>query len=587
MTTYTRRFWGTRRRVARKYPLYKSVASTAYGNFRAAATNRDQSNVVLQGIISVPVKVTPASTATEFKYSASNGDAIGVSIWQALMSTQYFSYYKSMYDQVKLNGFRCKVIGNSASTLTLASGLSTVGTVIAVDRSGVDGYLSTDIEKPKDTDQNAWVRYMPYIVPTSNNPQVTEEGYERVSRILSYGSAKSKPWSPGNAYTQYVSAYARTAQEKQEWISTDKLFLSRMKHNAGASSAKGILYGFPCGVSNNGQPNDQHHIYTNDYIVYPYGNGRQCNWDPVVLVGVYNVALGDKDEVGVEQLFSFTLEFKVDVSFRGTRNGGLVKGPSNDVSTGEKMDTLVQTIPAGTTQSFTPALGYVWNQATITAGDPPQAGTIGINDANELLPGTTDVIPAATPNMFILEGNNVIKTIGPFPASPSFQNLSVRVKGSEYFPPLLLDITRNGTFTAESSFSGYTLNVNVPSTPTRIELTDFVYNNVTVPISGFTYHTSDRLEVQAQSIVFYVKISGPRYLVTVYEYEYTHTSSFMIPPFYYYVLENTPLTESIFLIKSGNLNVLRSDITQEDTIGTVDMEPLELFRSVFVINFPN
>lgn len=469
-----------RRRTLSLRSFRKSGSSTARrakGNIRASLQMRDQSNVTLQGIVQVPVSVSnlnnggdedrPISISGAY---ASTGNAVGISIWQLAFLSQFYNNYKNMYDQMKLNGFRCKILGNSASTLTMASGLSSVSVVTAFDRNGISG-VPFSATVPAD---NQSVR-SPYL-------NITGTSLAAVNQVLSYGSAKSKPWSPGNSFNQWISGYAQTAQETQQWISTDKLKASKLSTIVEEAARSRIWsLGYPSGLSNPGifdaDSRDPEAMDEGDGAKYSKTaqaiSSSPIYWDPVVLLGVYNVPRIQGNVA--DQVFTFTVEYKIDVSFRGTRSGTITDPTANRVEGTEIVQTLNVAVDPGEVVDIEPASGTVWNHAiiegnapdtrtlnlgTLHAGDvidrePPEGeyydrvvgeveaggaeilgldAAVGVNLAGELLPDTTRVWPDANANQFIFTPLGVDREVAlPVITGNTFpRTVRLKINAAEY-----------------------------------------------------------------------------------------------------------------------------------------------------------
>lgn len=453
-----------------------STARRAKGNIRASMQMRDQSNVTLQGIVQVPVNVTNlnAAPATDGAY-ANLGNAVGVSIWQLAFMSQFYNNYKNMYDQMKLNGFRCKILGNSASSVTMASGLSSVSVVTAFDRNGVQG--------------NPFVSTVPEVGSSARSSYLDLGGtaVAAVNQVLSYGSAKSKPWSPGNSFNQWISGYAQTAQETQQWIATDKLKTTTVSVTAdGENRIKTWNLGYPSGLSNPGlftaknvDPEAMDEYDANN----KYSKTAQAlaaspiYWDPVLLIGVYNVP-AIAAAVAANQTFTFTVEYKIDVSFRGTRSGTITNPAAERVEGTEILQTLNVAVDPGEVVNIEPTTGSVWNHAVIE-GNPPDSSTlnlgtlhagdvidrspplgeyynrviaqvdagdvdivadpVGVDNTGNLLPGTTDIWPGIAANSFIVTNDpdgrlfsTPLITGNKFP-----RQISIRINALEYLYPIL------------------------------------------------------------------------------------------------------------------------------------------------------
>ena len=273
-----------------------SITRRARGNYYAASKNTDSTNVTIQGITTLPIRVTTSNTTSV------NGEALGISVWQLLINSDFYANYATMYDELRMNGFRLKIIGNSAGTTVLASGLSSVGTVVALDRNGVRGKPAT-FRGGEDGAITA-------------NPFIELDETERSrswQQALSYGSAKIKSWSPGNAFQQWISANVSNMIEKAQYVKTQELTPSRVKTTgAGDGAQQQYIQGFPSGfVAGTGAT-----ALGNQFTKWT--GTSDISFDPVILLGVYNIP-NTQAGVATEQVFTFSIEFKVDVTFRGVR----------------------------------------------------------------------------------------------------------------------------------------------------------------------------------------------------------------------------------------------------------------------------
>lgn len=427
---------------------------------------RDQLNTTIQGILQVPIQVH-APDAAQYNNNtltyASSGDVVGFSIWQAIMSSQFYMNYKKMYDSVKLNGFRCKITGNSAASLTLASGLSSVTTAVAWDRNGISGLVFRQGAVP---DQAGTLPKTP--VPFMRPGTIANTGPARVNRLLSYGSVKQKPWSPGNAFTQYISGYAQTAQETQQWIPTEKLDVTYVSKQAGQNLQWHV--GFPSGLAYAG---DRLTSTVSDVSI-PYTGGSVA-FDPVVMLGVFDVPVANPAS---DPVFTFSVEYKVDVSFRGTRSGLAINmGAVPEEQMDQVLQTLSATVPSGETMNLVPDEGVLWNQATLVGGLPTVYERVGVDQVVPnpevvggytvtLLPHTTEVYGNdVAPEAFVITALPDTHWTPPPVVGPAYARTTVfyePVKQEPVYSPLERTFIANGHYTGNGVFSGYDLTVNVP-----------------------------------------------------------------------------------------------------------------------------
>lgn len=287
----------------------------AKGNMIASRQQRDSATVVLQGMVNVPITVTTQNTNP-----VSNGAVVGISMWQLLFNTKFWENYKDMWDQVKLMGFRCRIIGNSAASTVLASGLSSVGVVTAVDRTSIPGWITAPVFDTEEQEMNA---FKPAIVINPGSPGNNEN---MINTALSYGSCKTKNWSPGNAFYQWVSIYPSTLEEKESWIATNEAVVTGGRWKGSADNEQ-LIMGYPSGLEPASEERQLLSLGASGYV-----SGRKVGFNPVLFLGIYNIPQATG---AASQTFTFSLEYKIPCTFRGARSGNqdaaavrMVKGPS-------------------------------------------------------------------------------------------------------------------------------------------------------------------------------------------------------------------------------------------------------------------
>lgn len=330
--------------------MYKGgMKRRAIGNMMASKKGTDNSESVIQGMLNVPIVVDTTSSA-----NYSSGEVVAIPIWQLLFNSEYWPKMKDLWEQVKITGVRCKLLGNSAASTVLASGLSSVGVLVAMDRNGVDGVLASPTFQDDDlagTKRGAYIMYL-------NGSPATN-----VNKALAYGSCKTKNWSPGNAFYQWVSCYPSTMSEKDPWLNCDDGMPNiGIKGTTGSGTDTTYELGYPNGLTIISQ--DKYGGYNGAY--------RSFGFDPVLLIGVYNIPMVSSSSQ-LRQTFTFSLEFKIATCWRGPR------GQKTDIYNNIKLDPPEET-PRAITLNYTantPEGGDVqeglFNKVTVNVNVPTTA----------------------------------------------------------------------------------------------------------------------------------------------------------------------------------------------------------------------
>lgn len=330
--------------------MYKGgMKRRAIGNMMASKKGTDNSESVIQGMLNVPIVVDTTSSA-----NYSSGEVVAIPIWQLLFNSEYWPKMKDLWEQVKITGVRCKLLGNSAASTVLASGLSSVGVLVAMDRNGVDGVLAAPAFQDDDlagTKRGAYIMYL-------NGSPATN-----VNKALAYGSCKTKNWSPGNAFYQWVSCYPSSMSEKDPWLNCDDgLANIGIKGATGSGTDTTYELGYPNGLT----------LISQNKYNGVNGAYKSFGFDPVLLIGVYNIPMVSSSSQ-LRQTFTFSLEFKIATCWRGPR------GQKTDIYNNIKLDPPEET-PRAITLNYTantPEGGDVqeglFNKVTVNVNVPTTA----------------------------------------------------------------------------------------------------------------------------------------------------------------------------------------------------------------------
>lgn len=327
--------------------MYKGgMRGRAIGNMIASKKGTDCSETVIQGMVNVPIIVQTVTNATY-----SNGEVIAIPVWQLLFNSEYWPKMKDLWEQVKITGIQIKILGNSAASTVLASGLSSVGVLTAIDRNGVNGRLYSTLR----SDDKAGTKRGTYMMYLDGQPS------QNVNNALAYGSCKTKNWSPGNAFYQWINCYPSSMSEKDPWLNCDDgLATLAVKGGTGEQITDTFELGYPNGLT----------ILAQDKYGGSKGTYRSFDFDPVILLGVYNIPMVAANSTTLQQTFTFSLEFKLATVWRGPR------GQKTDISNNvmlEPPDPVAQAITLNYTAN-TPEGGDVheglFNKVTVNVNVP-------------------------------------------------------------------------------------------------------------------------------------------------------------------------------------------------------------------------
>ena len=311
------------------------LVSRAKRNRIAASEQRDATQVVLNQNFEL------SCGETMFDINGNNDPndfydtgTLAINIFEVLRRNQFFKEYTSLYDQVKIDSVKVKIIGvnwingnNNSSTDQKIQEYKTPKSYVVVtawDRSGIS---SNDIVKSTEIATIGGVQYQKPVM------------YINIGRkITSYSSALTKHLGPGSSYEIVRQCYPSASIEKEQYVSTD---LIKAQYNR--SNKEGFKYR----LYNNVQQGD-HKI--------PVGINQDSSlptnlledpaiaFKPTLLVNViagsapkviavnqYNneVDIDDEDAnevIGVNCIkpVTFSLEFNVIVTFRGLRYSRIV-----------------------------------------------------------------------------------------------------------------------------------------------------------------------------------------------------------------------------------------------------------------------
>lgn len=317
----------SRTRYYNRYRPYRSgLAARARNQQRAADQQRDSTTVVVNTNLSFDC----GQTMNEI-YSQRGDEGwydtgcMAINIYDVLKGSDYFQSFSPLYDQVKIDNVRAKIIATNWATSREANDEQKINEIIkarsyvivtAWDRSGI----SKDQIK---FDEN-W-----------NNGVQNRKFYCTIGKAIdSYSSAKTKHLGPGNAYEIVRQLYPENAFERSQFVSTSLLKSQQRRVNT-------EFFPYNC-FYKKVVPED---VNANGYIyeAYDFDTRYPTNlisdpavpFKPTLLVNVisgpspYVTNIKEKDPegfytlltVGVNKIkpVTFDVEFEITCTFRGLR----------------------------------------------------------------------------------------------------------------------------------------------------------------------------------------------------------------------------------------------------------------------------
>lgn len=317
----------SRTRFYNRYRPYRSnIASRARNQQRAADQQRDSTTVVINANTSFDC----GQTINEI-YTNKGDDGwfdtgcMAINIYDVLRNSEYFQNFSPLYDQVKIDNVRARIIATNWATSGAANDNEKINEIIkaksyvivtAWDRSGISKDQVVFDDKWDETVEN-------------------KKFYLKIGKdITTYSSAKTKHLGPGNAYEIVRQLYPENLMEKTQYVNTSLLKRQQVRVNT-------EYFPYNCffkkvvdeSVNSNGyvyEAYDFNTKYPSNLIADP-----AVPFKPTLLVNVisgpspYVTNIKQKDSEGFYTLLTigvnkikpvtFDVEFDITCTFRGLR----------------------------------------------------------------------------------------------------------------------------------------------------------------------------------------------------------------------------------------------------------------------------
>lgn len=317
-----------------------SVRSRARGNALAADQQRDLANVVINQDMTIHCGENMIDIeGLNFKEDFYDTGVTAINVFDVLLNNEFFNNYVTLYDQVKIDTVRAKIIGvnwisgkDSTNTNTNNNNNNNQDETYKTPRSYI---VVTAWDRTGLNDDQ--------VILKNNMVEVDGELYDQpclytnIGRNLSsYSSSMSKHLGPGSNYEIVRQLYPSTLAEKSQFISTSNLVFQQSEPDPTDFKMKLYkigqnIHGSNIPVDNNGDPLFHEPLKANygTFDAAVPNNLLQTSSIPFKPTLLVNVIAGNPPSVvaknnqfqGVNMIkpITFNIEFHVAVTFRGLR----------------------------------------------------------------------------------------------------------------------------------------------------------------------------------------------------------------------------------------------------------------------------
>ena len=307
----------------RSYPYFKKSSSSslvkrAKGNLTAAKKQNDTADFVIT--FTHGFAVTSATNADALDHNINSSGYI-LNIWDLLAKAPNFQAFKSMYDQVRINGVQIKLQSSNA-TVSTANLNQVYDIYTAWDINGIDDdkiKVFTELVNPDEQDADA----SSHVNPTSVMVDIGEE-------IATYGSAVKMQLNPFQRWSQNRSIYPSNMVEKTQFVSTESIKEWHEPFNPSSCSFElggeiknrlaDVAYADVETLFNNYVNNSDNPAVFSSNGKYPF--------KPTLLVNAFSTGYNQENNPSSVNCFNkvtsgaklfFTAEVKVPCTFRGLK----------------------------------------------------------------------------------------------------------------------------------------------------------------------------------------------------------------------------------------------------------------------------
>jgi len=257
------------------YRRGRSQYRRSRGNQRAANQQRDTTQVVINENLEISCGENMYNY-NEDEMNFEDTGTIALNMYDVLRRNSFFKNYASLYDSVRIDNIRVKIIGvnwvngsgrqmDSGNKLETYKSPKSYVVVTAWDRTGLSEEQVVRYDKIQE------------VITNVNNQPVTTQYkkptlFTNIGRnINSYSSALTKHLGPGSSYEIVRQCYPSNALEKGQFVSvTNMIYQQSLPDTNG---------GFGMKMYNLGRDNQDHTIPVDNYnIPYVYDQAHPNDW---------------------------------------------------------------------------------------------------------------------------------------------------------------------------------------------------------------------------------------------------------------------------------------------------------------------
>lgn len=284
MTYYKRSYGGKY-----SYPNKKSLKAKTSGQFKAAKKGQDSMNFVVN-----------SNVCFSAQYTADGFGTAAINMWDVLCRNSNFINFKNMYDQVRIDGVKCKLtVTDATTTVQTINQVKNTNIYIGWDRTGLS---SNQVNFYDDQDDK---------IPLSNFDSGTVESYKTIigTGVVNMTGGEKSSLNSFQRWSKYTSCYPSIMNEKAQYVPTAniKLFNKSINWNTGEYKVADYYKETPNFILNDQNP------------VNPFESSA-VKFKPTLVVGVFNSqinsASGDITQYGQCNPIVFNAEVSIACTFR-------------------------------------------------------------------------------------------------------------------------------------------------------------------------------------------------------------------------------------------------------------------------------
>ena len=278
-----------------KYPSKKSgsLKRRTSAQFRSAKKGNDSFQFVVNSNI----------VFSAFYDNTTRRGVAAIPMWEVLARNTNFNHFKSMYDQVRIDGCRVKLnVTDADTTINTISQVKNVNIYVAWDRTG----LSTNQVEFYKTDNKGNAQLIG-LDEYDNENVIYYATVIGVNIVNCTGTDKSI-LNSFQKWTKYTSCYPNLLNEKAQYVSTSMFNI----YSASTNWRDGLV------TASSSSHNTVNDLLSSGNPCVPF-ESTSCRFKPTLLVGVFSneiSSVGNITQYGNTRPVVFNAEVTISVTFK-------------------------------------------------------------------------------------------------------------------------------------------------------------------------------------------------------------------------------------------------------------------------------